>query len=343
MNFSDLHDPAAAAELIQQFKKNFSAKVCLAPQKDCEGSIVSAHTLSASLMLRPLSRDGKIYALKPQLPPPPGQNPMGFALRGISETSVFNGFCSKHDKSLFAPVEDSPIICSKEQFFVLAYRAVAKEAYLKRRQAEGLPTPEEIKRVYGFSEELQFSDQALLHQAASLRGAEEVERLKSRLDSHLLSCDYGRIETTVFQFSSPPPISASFVYAPDFDFEGNYLQDFEDLNTDLSHLMVTLFPALGGGLLLLSHEDTANEAPRRLIASLRAQADITSSSVWLIACQTENFAISPEWFESLSEEMRESFKKGFYSNAEPMHDSLNTLRLNPLKVADWNLKHVFNI
>lgn len=268
---------------------------------------------------------------------------MGFALRGIRETSVFNGFCSKHDKSLFSPIEDSPMICSKEQLFMLAYRGVAKEAYLKRKQAEGLPTLEEVKRVHGINEDLEFSVQALLHQAASLRGAEEVERLKSRLDSHLLNRDFGRLETTVVHFSSPSPIAASFVYAPDFDFHGKYLQDFEDFDTDLSHLIVTLFPALGGGLLLLSHEDTANEAPRRLIASLREKDDFTSSVVWFIACQTENFAISPEWFDSLSEKNRESFKKGFYSSAEPMHDSLNVLRSNPLKIANWNLQDVFKI
>lgn len=343
VNFSDLHDPAAAAELIKQFKRRYSAKVCLAPDKNCEGSIVSAHTLSASLMLRPLARDGKVYALKAQLPPPPGQNPMELALRGIRETSVFNGFCSKHDKSLFSPIEDSEFICSKEQLFVLAYRCVAKEAYLKRKQAESLPSPEEIKRIHGLADKLQFSDLALVYQAASLRGAEEVERLKSRLDLYLLSGDYGRIETTVLQFASPPPVAASFVYAPDFDFEGKYLQNFEGLSSDLSHLMVTLFPANGGGFLLLSHEDTANDAPRRIIASLRAQADVPSSAVWLVACQTENFAISPDWFESLSEEHRDAFKAGFYSNASPTHQSFNNLQTNPLVINDWKLQHVFTI
>lgn len=343
MNFSDLHNPTAAAELIQQFKKRFSEKVCLAPQKDCEGSIVSAHTLSASLMLRPLSRDGKVYTLKPKIPPTPGQHPMEFVLQGIRDTSVFNGFCAKHDKLLFSPIEDSPIVCSKEQLFALAYRGVAKEAYLKRKQAEGLPSPEEIKKIHGITEELQFSDEAFLYLAASLRGTEEVERLKSRLDSYWISGDFGRLQTAVFQFSSPPPIAASFVYAPDFDFEGNCLQDFSDFDSDLSHLIVTLFPAFGGGFLFLSHEDTANEAPRRLIASLRAQADISSSILWLIACQTENFAISPEWFESIPERDRDSFKKGFYSNAEAIHDNINQLQDNPLSIGDWNLQHVFNI
>ncbi len=343
MKLSDLHDPAAAAEVIKQFKKRFSAKVCLAPQKDCEGSIVSAHTLSLSSMLRPLSRDGKVYALKPNIPPAPGQQPIEYALRGLRETSVFYGFCAKHDKILFSPIEDAEFVCSPEQLFIFAYRAVAKEAYLKRKQAEGMPEPEYVKKIHGLTENVEFSTEALLFQAASLRGAEEIERLKARLDSRLLNGDYRRLVSTVFEFSSPPPISASFVYAPDFNFEGETLQDFEDFSRDLSHLMVSLFPTPAGGFLLLSHEDTANTSPSRMIESLKRQDDISSSVTWFIACHTENFAISPNWFESLSKESQNAFKTGTYSNSNPFNSSINNLRKRKITVADWDLRRVFTL
>jgi len=343
MKLSDLHDPAAAAEIIKQFKKRYSSKVCLAPQKNCEGSIVSAHTLSLSSMLRPLSRDGKVYALKPNIPPAPGQQPVEFALRSLRETSVFYGFCAKHDKALFSPIEDKEFVCSPEQLFIFSYRAVARETYLKRKQAEGIPAPEDIKKIHGITENVEFSTEALLFQAASLQDAEEIERLKARLDARLLNGDYRRLVTTVFEFASPPPISASFVYAPDFTFEGEYLQDFEDFGSDLSLLMVSLFPTATGGFLLLSHEDTANAAPSRLIETLKSQDDISSSVTWFIACQTENFAISPNWFEALSEENQDYFKNGLYSNANPFCTSINNLRKRKIKVSDWNLRHIFTL
>jgi len=200
-----------------------------------------------------------------------------------------------------------------------------------------------VGKIHGVTESLQYSERALLHLEASLKGAEEIERLKSRMDSHLLNRDYGRLVTTVIEFSVPPPIAASFVYAPDFDFDGHYLQDFGDLEHDLSHLIVTLLPAAKGGFLLLSHEDTANKAPIRLIESLKRQSDIASSVVWLIACQTENFAISPDWFESLSDKERDSFKAGFFINANPFDGSVNNLKDRKLSVADWNLRRVFTL
>jgi hypothetical protein len=75
-------------------------------------------------------------------------------LKGIANTSVFNGFCSKHDKNLFAPIEDEPFICKPDQLFLHAYRAVAKESYLKPRQAESLPTLEDIRAIHEIPEDV---------------------------------------------------------------------------------------------------------------------------------------------------------------------------------------------
>jgi len=261
-------------------------------------------------------------------------------LQGVNQTSVFNGFCAKHDKSLFAPIEDGEFICTKEQCFLHAYRAVAKEAYLKRKQAESRLPLQTFKEIHGIKQEVMYSPEVLLLNAASLRGAEEIERLKARLDSALLHRDFDRLVTTVIPFSSCPTVVTSFVYAPDHDFDGNYLQKFEDSDRDLSHLMVTILPAGSGGFLLLSHESTANSAPRKLIETYLRQDDLTSCAVWLVACQTENFALSPAWFESLPDADRQSFKDAFYST---FRQEFNLLKERKITVASWAAGKAFTI
>ena len=151
---------------------------------NCEGPVISAHTLSVECMLRPISKNGHVYAIEFDLFNPQNGRPTKLALKGLRETSVFNGFCAKHDKDLFAPIEDQPFICSQEQLFLHAYRATAKESYLKRKQAESLVTPEVFKEIHGMPAdmELQLSPDALLAQAASLLGAEDIERTKAKLD-----------------------------------------------------------------------------------------------------------------------------------------------------------------
>ena len=338
VKFSDLENPAAAAAVIKDFQKRFSAKVCLSPTSGCGGGIIAAHTLSAESMLRPISRDGHVYALKTNLYEPAATGPADIGLLGIRNTSVFNGFCVTHDKALFSPIEDQPFACTPQQLFTHAYRAVAKESYLKRKQAESpFPDPDTIKGIHGLPKdlELHFSDGALLSKAASLRGAEEIERTKAQMDKYLVASDWRRLMTTVIPFAKPPTVVCNFIYSPDHDFEGAYLQDFEDWAADLSQLMVTIIPTHTGGYALLSHLDTVNAAPRRLVTSLIARGDVTSSLLWLVFCQTENFAISPVWYEALTEQQRQTIMDGFLGNVEPFNSKHNQLRECKLTVESW--------
>ena len=338
VKFSDLKNPAAAAEAIKDFQRRFSAKVCLSPTGGCGGGIIAAHTLSAEAMLRPIASDGHVYAIKTNLYAPSADGPATIGRLGIRDTSVFNGFCTTHDKALFSPIEDHPFTCSPQQLFMHAYRAIAKESYLKREQADSpFPSVEVFKTIHGIPKELelQLSEDALLSQAASLRGAEEIERTKAEMDKHLVGSDWRRVMTTVIPFAKRPTVVCNFVYSPDHDFEGAYLQDFENWEADLSQLMVTIIPAPPGGFALLSHLDTANAAPRRLIESLKSRVDVTSSLLWLVFCQSENFAISPAWYELLTARQKQAIQDGFLSNVDLFAAKHNQLRECRLVVESW--------
>lgn len=337
MKFSDLSNPQAAAAYIKEFRKRFNAKVCLSPTGGCSGAIVSAHTLSAEAMLRPISRDGHVYAIKIDLFEPKPEGPVDIGLFGIRNTSVFNGFCAEHDNALFSPIEDQQFACTPQQLFMYAYRAVAKESYLKRKQAESVPSPETMKAIHGLPKELELelSPAAIIFQAASLRGAEDIERLKSKMDGYLVAEEWHRLTTTIIPFAKQPLVVCSFVYSPDFDFDGHYLQDFENWDSDLSQLIVTIIPGAAGGFAMFSYLDSANAAPRRLVESLIAQPDITSSLLWLLFCQTETFAIAPDWYEALTTEQLTALKEAFLGNANPFDAQHDRLRNRRLLVDSW--------
>lgn len=349
MRFSDLPNPKAAMELIKRFKRTFSAKTCLSPFRDCEGSIIAAHTISKQAMLRPVSRNGQVYVPEPpDLFNPEKGRPTELMLKGIGETSVFYGFCGKHDKLLFMPIEDEPFYCRPNQLFLHAYRAVAKESYLKVKQAASFPTVEDIRAVHGIPEEtvMQFSVLAELFQVGSKRGAEEIEQFKSRMDSHLLASEWLRVKTTIVPLKKQPTIVCNFSYAPDFDFAGKYLQDFENFQNNLSPLMVTILPdAKDGGFVLLSHFDDANPAPRNMIKSLLAQDDFTSSLIWMVICYAENFAASPQWYESLPESERRTINYEFHANADVFADDskVGTITRRKFEAASWEPQTEFTI
>ncbi len=346
MRFSDLPNPKVAAEAVRDFQRRYSTKVCLAPDiKQCTNKIVSAHTLSARGMLRPIARDGHVYTYHTDLFATDREKATTFRLTGIADTSVFNGFCSYHDAKIFSPIESLPFLCRTDQLFLHAFRAVAKESYLKRKQAESTPTEALIKNIHGIPGHvnLGLDELFILQKAASLTGAEEIERLKARLDSYYLTQDWRRLVTTVIPFSIVPKIVCNFVYAPDFDFVGDYLQDFEDFSKDLDHLMITVLPAAGGGYALLSHLDDCGLAPRRLISSLLARPNVTTALVWLIIGQAENIAISPDWFETLSEVERQLILQHFVCNADWYDERHNTLVECPDYIDSWENATPFTI
>lgn len=305
MSLSDLHNPKAAADLIAKFRKRFSTKVCMAPQTDHEMPIVSAHTLSVGAMLRKIAVDGHVYALSSYGGVPNDSLPFEIQRRGLRDVSVFNGFCSKHDRELFSCLENEPFRFLPKQIFMLSYRAAARESYLKRKQAESLPTPEEYASMHGIDEPLGFSDEAISFIEASIRGAEDIESLKAKLDQYLITGDFNRLVTKAILFPNKPSVLASAVFQPFFDMDGNQLQDYENLHAEMSQIFISLIPIETGSAAIFSWLDTSNSAPRQFFESVLRGSNRTSSLLHAVLDNTENVAFSPLWYEALSDAQKE--------------------------------------
>ena len=344
MRLRDVKNPAEAKAAIEALQKRFKEKRCLAPDTtQCAGGIISAHTLSAEAMLRPISRNGHVYAISVNHFAESEDRIFEYKLKGIRDTSVFNGFCSHHDKQLFLEIEDRPFVCSHHQIFLHAFRAVAKESYLKRRQAEMTPTVDQYRKIHGISDQLEPSPELIMHQVASLQGADELDRFKQLMDQIYISRDWGRLVTTVIQLDRTPDVVCNFVYSPDFDFEGKELQDFHDFSKDLDHLMVTITPSKTGGFAFLSHIDTAGPSCDRLIRSLISMPNVSTALIWLAFGQSENIAMAPDWFEKLSKAQASLLRHHFESNSNPFIPEINRLRLCPEFIADWSVRNIFKI
>ena len=291
-------------------------------------------------MLRPISRNGHVYSLIPDLYNPSADGPMKFALTGIGDTSTFSGFCSEHDKQLFECIEDELFACKPQQLFMLSYRAIAKEAYLKRKQAESLLPVETIRKIHqiGDDVEIELSPEAKLFNAASLRGSEEIERIKMEMDGILTSGNFMRLRSLIVPFKSRPPIASNFVFSPDLDFDGNPLQDFEDFSRDLDPLFVTLSPFAVGeynGFLILSYIEGRGAAPLRFIDSLLQQNGLETAITWFLFVHTENFACEPSWYEGLSASDVKHINYAVRANVDFSAETQASLSEPLISMAEW--------
>ena len=305
MSLGSLHNPKAAADLIADFRRRFSAKVCMAPQTDHAGGTVAAHTMSLEAVLRRISVDGHVYAPSFKGGFSPDEHPIQVKRLGLRDVSVFNGFCAKHDAALFSCLENEAFVFSRQQLFMLAYRAAARECYLKRKQCEALPDPEQVRAIHGIAEELEYTEEILVHQAASLRGAEECETFKAKLDGYLVSKSWSRFVTHAILFPKPISVAACFVFQPFHDMNGHQLQDYENLEAEMSQLAISLLPLEHGGAAIFSWLDSANSAPRRFFESVLQTNDLTSSVIHAALDNSENFALSPGWYENLPQATRD--------------------------------------
>lgn len=305
MSLSDIHNPKAAAELLAQFRKRFNTKACMAPYENHKGPIISAHTLSVEAMLRKIALDSHVYSIIPAKSIDRDTFPIEVKLRGLRDVSVFNGFCRKHDVEFFACIETEPFYFQRKQLFMLAYRNVARECYLKRKQAESLPTPAEFGAVHGIDGELELSEAAVIFQAASLRGAEEVEALKATLDRYLISESWDRLVTRAIIFPKTPSVLATCAFQPFFDMDGQQLQDVENLEAEMSQICISVIPIEEGGATIFSWLDTSNSAPEKFFQSVVKSPDLTAATIHTVFDNTENFAISPQWYENLAKEKKD--------------------------------------
>lgn len=304
MSLSDLSNPKAAAKLIDEFRKRFSLKTCMAPHGDHTGSIVSAHTLSVESMLRRIAIEGHVYAVVAARNLASDRQPVEIARRGIRDVSVFNGFCQGHDRALFACLETESFRFTRKQCFMLAYRAACRECYLKRKQFETVPTAEAYRAVHGVDPPQGFVEAMLLWQAGSLSGANDAELLKGALDGHLLKEEWDRVATHAILFPRKPSILATAAFQPFFDMDGEQLQELSDLEAPVSSMCFSLIPLEVGGAAVFSWLDTHSGAPKRYFESVVRQPDLSASVIHVALDNTENVAMAPTWYEKLEADDR---------------------------------------
>ncbi|WP_369930433.1 hypothetical protein [Xanthomonas sp. NCPPB 2632] len=300
MSLGDLHNPRAAARVYDEFRRRYQQRVCLAPFAEHSGGVVAAHTLAVGSVLRPISRDARVYALNTRRLVP-NQPHFQLAKLGIGDVSSLHAFCASHDKSLFSCVEDEPFRFSPEQRFKMAYRAAARECYLKRKQFDSFPKLEDMAEIHGIDTPVGYTQEAMIHQASILKGAEEAEAFKAALDVHLLTGDWGRVVTAAVVFEKRPSVVATFAFGPFFNLDGTELQLIDDLETSASLLSISVIPLEVGGAAIFSWLDTANSAPRSYFESVAKSTDLTAAVLHVIFDNGENFAIAPDWYESLSD------------------------------------------
>lgn len=208
---------------------HYQHKTCLHPsasKETCSKKIIRAHTISRSSTLSQLlNSNNQVYTFHPiEIK----NDELLLRKKGWKkEATIFRGFCSKHDNEIFEPIEKglSQFNQTSEHCFLIGYRALCHEYYMKLASVNASETANKFINEYGDAVDKYFLNHT---DKETLEGFEIVKKIKSMYDLALLSQDFSDFNFLSISFSGSLSIVSTGMITPGFDLKGNKIQDYYD-------------------------------------------------------------------------------------------------------------------
>lgn len=331
-------------EAVQNLRKAFGAKYCSVPDNiktACKGNIVRAHSVSKSMNLKKIERNGHVYAFIPSFDNLIKNNGvLQPELYGINKASTFTGFCAHHDKIIFSPLEDEEFVGSKEQCFLLAYRAQAREYFTKKSSANLMDFMKQADRGRSPLEQLGIQNMAFSHSLGVGAGVRDITIYKDKLENILNTKDLNKINAFIMNFGKTPSVFCSAGIFPECDFQGNRLQDLSDLKTTPDLLTFSTIATKNGGSAVftwLNDSDSKGNCERFINSLKKIEPDnITNSLIRFFFEFCENVFMEPAWWESLDKPKQDSLVNRLANAASILEErKADCLCNDNLTIDDW--------
>jgi hypothetical protein len=332
--------PESRWTILKRVRKLMDTSYCSHPDASpatCTGRVVKAHSLQRSGSLSRLAVDGHVYGLDAKgMPDDRGIFP--FVRIGLNRASTFTGFCQRHDTEMFAPLETKPFTAKKEQLFLLAYRAVAKEAFAKRFGIRMLP----ILRLADVGKEPfeQYLVQEQLYQHEQLQSLSlrDLETTMKDYAAIYRSGDFDRMSAYVVFADRKIGFATSGGVHPEFDFEGNSLEALASTDR-LDQLTYSAIPFDDGSVFAFVWDWKAGKSCIRLMQSLDrfSNDDLANALIRMTFEHFENTFADPRWWESLTPQERDALERRIGKAASQENREPGCLKEDGLRVARWKI------
>lgn len=331
------------SEVLTVHKKLWSKEYCLHPQQSlCSGNIVQAHTIQKQGSLEKISKKGHVYTFKTDTAKIIKTGMPEINLVGIKKASTFTGFCSYHDNDVFRPIERDPFSVNEETSFLLAYRVVCHELFLKKAWKEELfyikdnldkgKPPEEQFRIQDIADNLLLGVESAVA---------ELIQIKARYDDALIKQNYKDTRYYAILIEDTPTFVCSGFTQPIYDFQGNKLQDLANLDVFSENLSFSVIATNFGGVVIYSWVDKNTSATRliRSLTSLTYQKQLNASARFAFD-NFENLYISPYWWETLDLKLQQNlFRRQLSGHPEYPHNP-SSLTDDGIDLVSWKVTKI---
>ena len=297
--------PIAMEEQLRDLRDTFGPRCCLHPESGettCSPNIIRSHTVQrGGTGLNQIARNGKVYCLHPEDAKLIKQGKVSPRLIGFKEASTFTGFCGTHDTAVFLPIETEPLRSCSEHAFLLYYRAICRELYMKRGLIKHLARLRQLDRGAPLEKQIWWQRERAEMERGEQSSLRHLERWKLAADHCLVTHDYSNVRFYAIWLDSTPEFMCSGCVLPDYDFHGRRLQVLTDLGREPEMLTFSVLGAQSGGVAFFSWIGS-NPAAENFVTSLEVlpEGEIGHALTRFAFEYVENIFLAPDWWEILS-------------------------------------------
>ena len=291
-------------------------------ENECLGKIVEAHSIQNNRFLKKISRNGYVYYFDTGMNDD-NQLISTFEEKGRKVFSTFKGFCQKHDKQLFQPIEDKEYTGSNEQDFLFAFRAFAK----------GLHSKKQIVLCYKNLLNKLLNENISENRLYDFRVFEIRNRLKNEEINLALLTDelkifktgikekvFNSIYTYKIILEKEYPIVCNSLFLPYRDVNFNFIFNQEQYHKiqigELNpNIYLNIFPENDKTYILISCLEKNKDILKNFFKNLIDKENIKHKISTLVLTHSENTGFSPEYIDNyFNEEEIEEINNIFMEN-----------------------------
>ena len=325
---------------IQVVKRLQQKKLCLASNlNDCEGRIVEAHTIPRS-QLQHIALTGEVYEIAAHADDlARNAGDYAYRVRGIRQFSVLNCFCEKHDREIFSPVENEPLIFDLRQLSVLHYRAIGAELYKKACAVEI------SKHVISKIEKNQARRDALAEAMleGTMMGMRDIGTTFNACERVLFTPVFEEISALVVKFARKPTIMTVGGFTPEYDYNGALLTQMGIVQPALPQVGLSILTTLDGAAAVLTwlsqaklcrcFAETLIAQPTHLLTTLLIQTSFE---------HIENTCMNIEWWDALVPAEQKALLRRAQSGTPRRERRPSCLQFDGVRHDQWDYRgHTF--
>ena len=291
------------ASLFKTLKGEFNR--CLEFSMTCENKAIRAHSIQNSRILDNLVANGHVTMLKLLRIDKDKGPQVDYALVGRNNATTFSGLCSKHDNTVFKPIDDEPIdLENKEHLFLLSYRAVHRELHATMNAAATIQSSYK-KRIELGIDPKDVPSEAGMIAVQKMMISWETYRYKADFDMAYQEKNFEKISHNTFVFElERPTIAVCALFSVD-----NHTANDDTLRIALNILPISKTKTYIVISYRKSDSNHAQAALDRVLISNGFHQRYELSKFVLNNC--ENFVMSPRYVDSWSDEKKKAIKKYF--------------------------------